>query len=363
MTLLKRPSSYPETASGASVSQLRACLEARAEIYSNRLDLMTTVKGVAVGFVLFVAAACSGPDIMRGVDGIAGWKRTGPAERYNKEGLYGHINGGAEIVLQYGFHELSVSRFVPGSPSPLSAAPGTPPSPKELVLEIYRMTSGEAAFSLYSTKLEGGEKGWPGIPADNWISSGQANLVKGGFLVNILAPGCTEREIGEFMAALEPKIPGRGTVRPKGLGRLPLEGMIPSSRRYIRGPLAAQNESPFLEGDFWGFAGAEGAQGATEAFSAKYGGAKAVSKLVVVELGKAVSGSAVEEGVFAAFNEYLKAVRRDGARLEGQNEAGRWFLFRRSGIFAVLVLGDPDRASALARLDSALGQKPADPIR
>ena len=46
------------------------------------------------------------------------------------------------------------------------------------------------------------------------MSPGQANLVKGEFLVNVLAPECTEKEIGEFMAAVEPKIPGPGTARP-----------------------------------------------------------------------------------------------------------------------------------------------------
>ncbi len=177
------------------------------------------------------------------VDGIPGWTRTGPPERYNKEGLYGYIDGGAEIVLQYGFRELAVSTFKP------AAAQG---APKEIVLEIYRMASGEAAFGLYSTKLEGGEKGWPGIGPDNWTSPGQASLVKGEFLVSILAPECTEEEIGDFMAALEPKVPGGGTVRPAGMDGLPREGMIPSSWRFIKGPLAAQNESPFLEGRLLG---------------------------------------------------------------------------------------------------------------
>ena len=95
------------------------------------------------------SAAADVPAVLRAVDGIPGWKRTGPPERYNKEGLYGYIDGGAEIVLQYGFRELAVSRFKP------AAASG---SEKEIVLEIYRMSSGEAAFGLYSTKLEGKRK-------------------------------------------------------------------------------------------------------------------------------------------------------------------------------------------------------------
>jgi len=306
---------------------------------------------------IFTAAACSGPasapagdgvpaataagdlPVMRSIDGIPGWTRTGPPERYNKEGLYGYIDGGAEIVLQYGFRELAVSKFKPAA---------APAAPKEVVLEIYRMASGEAAFGLYSTKLEGEEEGWPGIGPDNWTSLGQASLVKGEFLISILAPECTDKEIGEFMAALEPRIPGSGTVRPKGMSWLPREGRIPSSGRYIKGPLAARNESPFLEGDFWDFSGT------TEAYSAKYGARPAISKLIIVKLGTEAATGSLEDSVQGSFEEYLLGVKRAGALLEGRNDAGRWFLFKRAGSIAALILGEPDEAAARARLETAL---------
>jgi len=322
------------------------------------------VKSLAAIMLFLMAAACSGPSatsvgkgaaadsaavdplIMRAVDGIPGWTRTGPPERYNKEGLYGYIDGGAEIVLQYGFRELAVSTFKP------AAAQG---APKEIVLEIYRMSSGEAAFGLYSTKLEGEEEGWPGIGPDNWTSPGQASLVKGEFLASILAPECTDKEIGEFMAALEPKIPGSGTVRPAGMDGLPREGMIPSSWRYVKGPLAAQNESPLLEGEYWGFAGPAEGEGATEAYSAKYGTRPAISKLIVVKLEtSAAAAGPIEDGVQGAFEEYLQGVKRAGTVIEGRNDSGRWFLFKRAGSIAALVLGEPDEAAARARLEAAL---------
>jgi len=305
----------------------------------------TGQEAVLVGNSINAAGAAVNPPVMRAVDGIKGWKRTGPPERYARDGLYGYMDGGAEIVLSYGFRELSVFTFKPAS---------APAALKEVVLEIYRMKSGTSAFGLYSTKLEGEEEGWPKIKADNWISLGQGNLVKGDYLVNVLAPECTDEEIGQFMAAVELKLPARRTVRPEGLDRLPREGLVPSSGRYIKGPVAARNESPFLEGDFWGFAGPEAGKSATEAFSAKYGTAPAVSKLVVVELGTTVDAGAVDAGVTALFKEYLLNVRREAVVLEGQNEAGRWFLFKRAGAFAALVLGEPDRAAALIRLEAAL---------
>ena len=344
---------------------------------------------------IIMAAACSGgndarpgdsagspaaqekPAIMRAVDGIPGWTRTGNVETYTKDDLYGYIDGGAEIVLQYGFRELSVFKFKPAAatapalPPPLAvlakpAGPGLPvsstgtakpvgspalPAQKELVLEIYQMESGEAAFGIYSTKLEGEEESWPGIMSDNWVGLGQGGLVKGEYVVNILAPECTNREIGEFAAAIATKIPGKETVRPMGMAWLPRDGMVLGSWRYIKGPLAAQGESPFLEAAFWGFGTTNGA---TEAYSAKYGVAPAVSKLVIVEFRKAPEAGALDDAVLAVFREYLKDVRREGETLEGKNEAGRWFLFGRSGRFAALILGEPDRNLARARLDLAL---------
>jgi len=305
----------------------------------------TGADAVLVGNSINAASAAVNPPVMRGLDGLKGWERTGPVERYNKEGLYGYIDGGAEIVLQYGFRELSVSRYRPAG----GAAPG-----KEIVLEVYRMDSGTSAFGLYSTKLEGGEKTWPKVEPDHWLGPGQAGLVNGDYFVNVLAPDFAEEEIGPFLKAVAGRVPGYGTARPEGLNWLPAEGMMPGSRRFIKGPLAAQNESPFLDGDFWSFAAAEDGKDATEAYSAKYGASPFVSRLAVVRLGKAVAGAAVDDGVLGLFNEYLQGVKRDGAVVEGRNEGGRWFLFERVGAVAVLVLGDPDRAAGVARLEAAL---------
>jgi hypothetical protein len=285
--------------------------------------------------------------IERLADGIPGWTGTGEVETYTKEGLYGYMDGGAEIVLPYGFRELSVVRFVPATGET-----------RELVLEIYRMASGEDAFGLYSTKLEGGETGVPGTRCDSWIAAGQASLVKGEHLVNVMAPDATEREIAAFTAALEPEIPGEGTVRPKGMDLLPREGMIPSSGRYLKGPVAARNESPFLEGDFGGFGGAEAGKGGTVAFSAKYGAYPSISKLIVVEFARAPEADSLENTVLASFKEYLQDVRSESGVIEGRSEAGRFFFFKTAGRLAALVLGDPDRDGARARLDIALSRVP-----
>ena len=70
------------------------------------------------------------------MDGIPGWTRTGDVETYTKDGLYVYIDGGAEIVLQYGFRELAVFKFKPAAP---------PAALKEVVLEI-RTSFGETVW-------------------------------------------------------------------------------------------------------------------------------------------------------------------------------------------------------------------------
>ncbi len=308
-------------------------------------------------FIALVAVAAAGqesvPRPQRGLEAVPGWTRSGAVERYNREGLYGYIDGGAELVLEYGFRDLEVRRYVP------AARKG---APREVTLEIYRMSSGEAAFGLFATKREGGERSWPGLRPDNWVAAGQGGFVKGEYAVNVLAPDADERSIGEFLAAVEPVVPGWGTARPAALDRLPLEDRVASSERYVTGPVAARNESPFLEGAFWGFAPAgPNGPGTTVAVSAKYGAVPSVSKLVVVELGPDVDGRAVDNGVEAAFGEYLRAVRRTGALVEGESEAGRAFLYRREGRTAVLALAEPDAASARGRIDRVLGPVPPAP--
>lgn len=315
-----------------------------------------------VVLVLSSAVACTGKKADRPSGGVAspssegqfrierlaeripGWKRTGEVETYTKEGLYGYMDGGAEIVLPYGFRELSVGRFVPAAGEA-----------RELVLEIYRMASGEDAFGLYSTKLEGGEAGLPEARCDSWIAAGQSSLVKGVYLVNVMASDATEREIAAFTAALEPNVPGEGTVRPKGMDLLPRKGMIPSSGRYIKGPVAAANESPFLEGAIWGFGGTgAGEAAATVAYTAKYAASPGVSKLVLVELPEPPAAGALEEAVRASFRYYLQDVRETEGVIAGRNEAGRLFLFTAKGNMAALILGEPDEAAARARLETAL---------
>ena len=268
---------------------------------------------------------------------IEGWRRSGEPEIYKKDGLYGYIDGGAEIFLEYGFKELSVTRYAAGH----AAAGGSgKAAPKAVTLEIYRMESPADAFGIFSIKRTGDEDVSPAIRAPHWTSGGQANLVKGDYFINIHGDGLADEEIRAFVASVSARISASVTL-PAALLWLPQDGLIPGSERYIRGALAAAEESPLLDREFWGF------NKGTRAVSGRYEPPGA--KLVIVRLSKETAG--LTEMVRALFREYLDGVEADDEFIWGKNAAGRWFVFKHNARWAYFVLGgdDPESARLLIR--------------
>jgi hypothetical protein len=326
-----------------------------------RAGLMTAVLGAA-GLVVFahaIAAYAAGiagasarpvqdrqtnqqpnqrnlpPDFM-GLAGITGWVLAGTPRTYPREGLYGYVDGGAEIFLQYGFRNLTVFELVPEK---------TAGSKKSITLEIYRMDSPAAAFGIFSTRREGGEPVLSGIKTINWIGPEQANLVKSDLYVNILASGCTLAEVEDFALSLAGNLPPGETPLPSGFSCMPEFNLVPGSERYICGGVAAANESPLLGADFWGFS-----LGQAEAYSAKYG--PGPSKLVLIrfkEPPKDLVGK-----VFGLFNEYLMDVTMMDQIMQGRTVVGRKFYFGWNGPNGILILDEPDPKAARARIAEAL---------
>jgi len=285
---------------------------------------------------------------------IPGWTSFGRPESYGRGGLYGYIDGGAEIFLQYGFRGAAVLRFRPAGGNAAKGGAGAEtqgaaretgsPAAKELTVEIYTMETPADAFGIFSVGRAGDEHVSERVEAENWIFEVQAALVKGDRYVNITASLTKEAELEAVAAAVAAALPGELNRGPSEFDLLPKRDQVRASRRYIRGELAANAEAPLLGADFWGFR-----DGPARAFTAKYG--TSGSKLALVDLG--TEREDLGPQVDALFREYLADVGRDGAVVSG-NAIGRYFLFRQAGRFAALVLGETDPAAARARLDEAL---------
>ncbi len=276
------------------------------------------------------------PDFM-GIAGITGWVLSGNPKIYPKADLPGYVDGGAETFLQYGFRDLTVFNLVPDKP----AVPR-----KAITLEIYRMNSPKAAFGIFSTRRKGGEPVSPGIKTSHWLGREQANLVRGNLYVNILASGCTQAEVGDFVASLAVNLPSGETPMPAGFSCFPEFNLVPGTERYICGDVAAASESPLLGADFWGFK-----EGRTEAYSAKYG--PDPSKLIILNFKKDPPANIMEE-VFALFMAYHMDLSIMRNVMQGRTVVGRWFLFGWNGPNGVIILDAPDPEVARARLQEAL---------
>jgi hypothetical protein len=271
---------------------------------------------------------------------LPGWILGGPPESYEREGLYGYINGGSEIFLQYDFRRVDVGRYKKGDGG----------AGQEVTVDLYRMGSPLDAFGIFSIRRPGGEKTLDLEGVSNWVSESQASLAAGIYYVNIIGFGTQGEDMTAFARLLSKKLMAAGE-RPFALtgalgpwSVLPREGLLKDTVRFIKGKLAAQEESEILAPDFWKFAGG------TVAASAKY--APDGRKLIVLDF--AAEPSAIGDDVRSVFKEYLADIREDSGVLSAKNGLGHIFLFASRGRRAALVFGKNDEAAARVLLAAAL---------
>jgi len=271
---------------------------------------------------------------------LPGWVSGGPPESYEREGLYGYINGGSEIFLQCDFRRVDVWRYKKGDGG----------AGQEVTVDLYRMGSPLDAFGIFSIRRQGGEKtlGLEGVP--NWVSESQASLAAGVYYANIVGFGTQSEDIAAFSRLLSKKLMAAGE-RPFALAgalgpwsAFPRGGLLNDTLRFIKGKLAAQEESEILAPDFWKFSGG------TIAASAKY--APDGRKLIVLDFAAEPSG--IREDVKGVFKEYLADIQEESGVLSAKNAVGHIFLFAAHGRRAVLVFGKKDGAAARALLATAL---------
>lgn len=271
---------------------------------------------------------------------LPGWISGGPPESYEREGLYGYINGGSEIFLQYSFRRVDVGRYKKGEGG----------AGQEVTIDLYRMGSPLDAFGIFSISRQGGEMtlGLEGVP--NWISESQASLAAGVYFVNILGFRTKDEDMAAFARLLAKKLMAAGEMPISLAGvlgpwsALPREGLLRDTVRIIKGTIAAQDESEILAPDFWKFAGG------TVAASAKY--APDGGKLIVVDFAAEPIG--LGDLVRGLFKEYLADIREDSGILSAKNGLGQIFLFGSRGRRAGLVFGKKNEAAARVLLAAAL---------
>ena len=300
----------------------------------------TAAAVLAAGFWLAAQGTAPSPLLPPASELPGGWMAASPPEIYEREGLYGYINGGSEIFLQYDFRRVDVGRYRKDEAG----------RTKDITLDVFRMGSDREAFGIFSIQRQGGEQSLDLGGAPNWVSPSQASLAAVPVFVNLVGAETSAEDMAEFLRLVGKRLSDAGhrPFRPEGhpgpWTGLPRKDLQEDTIRYIQGPLAAQGESEILAAPFWGFG--SGTAGASARYSPDG------RKLVLLEF--PAEPAALLEPVRGVFAQYLTEVRAEGSVLEGRTAAGQVFLFGQRGRRAALVFGKKDGHGARALLAETL---------
>ena len=171
------------------------------------------------------------------------WNRSENHRVFTASDLYGHIDGGAEIFLEFGFEQLTVQRYAP------ARTKGTDQPAGELQVEIYRMTDPIAAAGIYLMNC-GQESPDPSFAERHSLSQFQLIFKRDRYYVIV---GNTTRQQSfrtvmlDFARYIAARLPAE---QPLGItGLLPKDGLIESSVRLIRGQYGLQSIFTLGDGD------------------------------------------------------------------------------------------------------------------
>ncbi len=169
-------------------------------------------------------------------DGFLGaWRKADAPKRFTEADLYGYIDGGAELFLEYGFEQLTVQKYRD--------------STDEFTVEAYRMTDPAAALGIYLMKA-GKETPVRGLSDRHSANRYQLMFCRNRYFVIVnnlsgkqaLAP--VEPKFASYIAS---KLPAGAPVT--DLQMLPREGLVPGSARLVRGAYGLQSVYTLGDGD------------------------------------------------------------------------------------------------------------------
>ncbi|MBD3222235.1 hypothetical protein GF314_13440 [bacterium] len=243
-----------------------------------------------------------------------------PDLHFEPQGLYGHINGGAELFLEFGFAGLDVFHHA------ASGERAGDPGEAVLDVEVYRMDDPAAALGIYLAKC-GDERAWLEVPARNTGSAYQLTAVRGSLFVQInnFAGDADARpamaELARAYLAPEPE------AEPLAIwDDLPTDGLVPGSEFLARGRFALEPIYTLGAGDVLRLE-TDGALAA----GARYDVGGATVKRLVVRYPDAASAAAAMSHLQENLDSYLTTVHADERALVFRDWQDRYGHVRRDG--------------------------------
>ena len=169
------------------------------------------------------AADLSIKDVFLGKSFAKDWVIEGKVKLYDKDTLFDHIDGEAELYFPYGFDALATASYVNKQNPDLS-----------IVADVYRMASVLDAFGIYSNYRKANNL-WVTIGAEGFVSPSQLMFYQDRYFVRLQVAGATSLEKDIFLAcarAISGNIPA-GSGQPKELEVMKIPALVPKSERYL----------------------------------------------------------------------------------------------------------------------------------
>ncbi|MCX6579091.1 MAG: hypothetical protein NT166_02785 [Candidatus Aminicenantes bacterium] len=199
------------------------------------------IKPWRLGALVAIFLTSVGMGVQFPPDGFAGgWQKKEPVREFDRNGLYGHIDGGSELFLEFGFENLQVQTYRSNS--------------DDIAVEVYRMDIPQSALGIYLLKC-GKETPVPGIPVRNTGDYNQIMLLHGNYflIVNNLAGKSSLLPVMVQLAGETLKLlPGDKEKNPgfsQLFSPLPLENRVAGSELLVRGYYSLQSIYTLGEGD------------------------------------------------------------------------------------------------------------------
>ncbi len=158
-------------------------------------------------------------DLLPAADELAGWEAGKRRTVSSSRGLYDYMNGGAEIYIDYGFHDLAVGEWT---------FPGGDP----LKVEVYRMGRPKSAFGMFTQDTWGKPVE---IGQGGQIQGGTLRFWKGSYFVRVFMWRGYQDHLTEIMdmgRAVADGIPNIGAV-PVLVSFPPAEGLAEGGLHFF----------------------------------------------------------------------------------------------------------------------------------
>jgi hypothetical protein len=238
-------------------------------------------------------------------DGFLGaWKKSDPPKRFTEADLYGYIDGGAELFLEYGFEQLTVQKYRNGT--------------DEFAVEAYRMSDPAAALGIYLMRA-GKETPVAGFRERHTANRYQLTFCRNRYFVivnNVSGKEALASVQPNFAAYIASKLPAGAAVTELQL--LPRAGLVPGSARLVRGAYGLQAVYTLGDGDILLL------ERKRSAASADYKSATGAYTLIVASYADAAQANRAFDHLQKNLDRYLKIVDQKPGRFVFQDYSKKY---------------------------------------